>query len=530
MSVKKTVPFLAIIMLVVGLVIGGGGVYYFLSAGFQSQVTQYEAQVTDLTTGILNLTATVNEFESTKSAYDSQKTELETHISTLETLVKAREDEIADLESEVPEYGEQISNLETLFDKAEDEIAKKVYQISFLETRLAYYRTLLEDFYENNPVRFGITATNSEELLKVQAVVQIVEEEINAFSQNEGLPYKFDIVIKNNRDDVAKAVANIVNFNASGIKLVIGHGTSSQTLTSLLHAEERDMLMLSPSANSRELAIAGDNLFRTCPTDLVQARIQAKVLASWGIKGLIVIQRGDEWADEIYEILQKEYEASGGTIVEMYRYDPAIENFVGVLNTVETWAQKAISDYGEKRVAVEVIGREEVESLISMAVNFPTVYDLKWFGSAGTTQKTSLFQSNSEEAAHLKLFGPVLFQEESDEYFDFATKYSLLTGSTPDFYTSAMYDAAWIYALSVIETWSTEAYLIEQVLADIADDYVGASGSCRMNEYGDRLDVDHEIWGYSLDDGQLETTRYGYYDSDTGQVTWYTDVGIDPPG
>jgi hypothetical protein len=51
-----------------------------------------------------------------------------------------------------------------------------------------------------------------------------------------------------------------------------------------------------------------------------------------------------------------------------------------------------------------------------------------------------------------------------------------------------------------------------------------------MDKYGDRLDVDHEIWGYSLDDGQLETTRYGYYDSDTGQVTWYTGVGIDPPG
>jgi ABC-type branched-subunit amino acid transport system substrate-binding protein/exonuclease VII small subunit len=528
MSVKKTFPLLAIVLLVVGLAIGGGGAYYFLSTGFQSQVTQYEAQVTDLTTSILNLTATVSELESMRSAYDSQKTELETRISTLETLVTTLEDEIADLESEAPEYEEQISSLETLLDKAEDEIAEYLDDISFLETRLAYYKMLLEDFFEANPVRIGITAVNSEELQKVWAVEQIFEEEINDYSQDQGLPYKFDLVVKNNRDDVAKAVSNIVDFNSSGIKLVIGHGTSSQTLTSLLHAEERDMLMLSPSATSRDLATAGDILFRTCPTDLVQASIQAKALASWGIEGLIVIQIDNEWADEIYEILKKEYEGSGGTIVERYRYDPAIENFVGVLNTVETWAQDAIDEYGEERVAVEVIGREEVDSLISMAVNFPTVYDLKWFGSAGTTQKTSLFQSNSEEAAHLKLFGPVV--TESDEYFDFATKYSLITGSTPDFYTSAMYDAAWIYALSVIETWSTETYLIEQVLADIAEDYVGASGSCRMDKYGDRLDVDHEIWGYSLDDGQLETTRYGYYDSDTGQVTWYTGVGIDPPG
>lgn len=529
MSEQKTVPLIAIILLVVGLTIGGGGAYFFLSTGFQSQVTQYKTQVTDLNTDILSLTASVSELESMKSTYDTQKTELETRISDLETLATTLENELADLESEAPEYEEQISSLETLLDKAEDEIDDYLDDISFLETRLAYYRTLLEDFFEANPVRIGITTVNTGELPKVQAVVQIVEEEINSYSQDQGLPYKFDLVIKNNRDDTAKAVTNIVDFNASGIKLVIGHGTSSHTLTSLLHAEERDMLMLSPSATSKDLATAGDSLFRTCPTDLVQAPIQAKALASWGVEGLIVIQRGDEWGDEIYEVLKEEYEDLGGTIVQRYRYDPAIENFVGVLNTVETWAQEAIGGYGEDRVAVEVIGREEVGSLISLAVNFPTVYDLKWFGSAGTSKK-SLFQSSSEEAAHLKLFSPVLVQEESDEYFDFAAKYFLLTGGMPDFYTSAMYDAAWIYALSVIETWSTEADLVEQVLADIAEDYVGASGSCRMNEFGDRLDVDHEIGGYSLDDGQLEITRYGYYDVDTGQVSWYSDVGIDPPG
>jgi ABC-type branched-subunit amino acid transport system substrate-binding protein len=530
MSALKNVPNIAIILLVVGLVIGGGGVYFFLSSGFQSRVTQYEAQVTALTTDMLNLTTTVNELKSMESVYEGQKSELETHINTLETLVTSLEDEISDLKLEAPEYEGQISRLEALLEEAENEIAINVNQISFLETRLSYYQTLLEDFFEANPVKIGITATNREEMPEVLAVVQIFEEEINEYSQDQDLPYKFDLVIKNNFDDAAKAVTNIVNFNTSGIKLVIGHGTNQHTSTSLLHAEERDMLMLSPSANSRELATVGDSLYRLSPTDLVQAPIQAKALASWGIEGLIVIQKGDEWADEIYEIFKNEYESLGGTIVERYRYDPNIENFVGVLNTVEEWAQNAIDEYGEERVAVEVIGQEEVDQLISLAVNFPTIYDLKWFGSSGTTKKTSLFNSNSEEASHLKLFGPVVVQEESDEYFDFALKYSSITGSTPDFHTSAMYDAAWIYALSVIETWSTETYLIEQVLIDIAEDYIGASGSCRMDKYGDRLDVDHEILGYSLDDGKLETTSYGYYDSDTGQVTWYSGVGIDPPG
>jgi len=102
-------------------------------------------------------------------------------------------------------------------------------------------------------------------------------------------------------------------------------------------------------------------------------------------------------------------------------------------------------------------------------------------------------------------------------------------GQEPDFYTSAMYDACWLYALSIIKTWTSETSFLKQELPRVAENYYGASGWLRLNEDGDRYAVDYEIWGYGLDDGQVINIVYGYYDAIDGQLTWFEDTGINPP-
>jgi len=319
MSSARSISTVAIILLVVGLVIGGGGGYYFSSSISQSRISGYESQIFDLTEEVSTLSSTVSELEANNSLYVSQLASLQTQISDLEELVTAHEDEISELESKVSDYEEQISSLEFDLEEAEDEIADYQEWVSVLDSRLSYFRMLLESYYESNPIRIGVTISDIDKRATVQAVIGIAKDEINQYSQAEGLPFKFEFVMKDNYGSDVEAVDNIVSFNASGINLVIGHGTSSQTSLSLLHVNARDMLMLSPSANLRQLAIAGDNLFRTCPTDLVQSPILAKAIAKWGIRGLIVIQRGDEWGDGIYEAFRKEFEARGGTIVKRIR-------------------------------------------------------------------------------------------------------------------------------------------------------------------------------------------------------------------
>ncbi len=510
-------------LLIVGLAIGGGGGYFFLSSTYQPKIEEYEAQVTDLTSEVSSLTSTVAELETENSNYETQVSDLENEVSALNITITVCRAFSSALER-------RISGLESKLDEAEDAISDYEEQVSELKSQISFFRSILERQYESTPIQIGITATSTEVLLEVQAVGAIAEDDINNYCKKQEYPFTFEFIIKNNYGEAVEAVGNTREFNEMGIKLIVGHGSSSQCDLSLNYATRNDMLMLSPSADARLLAIPDDNLFRTCPTDLVQAPALAASLDSWGIEAAIVIQRGDEWGDGIYKAFKDEFEARGGVVFERIRYDPDIPTFGGTLNGAEDAAKEAIAEYGEGGVAIQIISLDEAAKMLEIVQSFPTIYNLYWFGTDSTTKYAKLFEFTPTEADHLKLFGPVVAQEDNTIYRKFRETYSAITGQIPDFYTLAMYDACWLYALSIFRTWTAEAPQVKQALPEVAEDYYGASGWCRLNEDGDRYAVDYEIWGYGLEDGKLIEVKYGYYDITDGQVTWYANTGITPLG
>ena len=89
-----------------------------------------------------------------------------------------------------------------------------------------------------------------------------------------------------------------------------------------------------------------------------------------------------------------------------------------------------------------------------------------------------------------------------------------------------------IIATAVLETQSLEANEVVPVIDDVAYNYWGASGWCRLNENGDRYGSDYLIWGYGENaQGEVDNVCYGVYQSGTGEVIWYTDVlGYVPSG
>ena len=53
--------------------------------------------------------------------------------------------------------------------------------------------------------------------------------------------------------------------------------------------------------------------------DAVQGPAIAEMLWTWGIEAIIVIQRGDSWADGLYNIIEIDFPARGGVIAERIR-------------------------------------------------------------------------------------------------------------------------------------------------------------------------------------------------------------------
>jgi branched-chain amino acid transport system substrate-binding protein len=70
------------------------------------------------------------------------------------------------------------------------------------------------------------------------------------------------------------------------------------------------------------------------------------------------------------------------------------------------------------------------------------------------------------------------------------------------------------------------------IIDDVAYNYWGASGWCRLNDEGDRYGSDYLIWGYGENaQSEVDNVCYGLYQSTIGEVIWYADVlGYNPPG
>ncbi len=528
MSVSS-VSKISVILLVVGLAVGGGGGYVVSSSLMQSRIVEYEAEIADLTSEVSSLASTVSDLEAEKSDYETQLSNLEAQVSSSEAQVSSLEAEVSALESQITSLEDEVSDLEIELSEGQIIISEYETQIAYLESQFSSLQEVIKNYV---PVAFtiGMTATSIKSLNKVQAVATIAKEDINEYCQKESLPFTFKFNVSSNFGDPNYAVENTIDFYNKGVNLVVGHETNRETSLSLQYVNTHDMLMISSSATAQDLAMPDDNLFRTCPSYLAHTVVMAESIASWGIKAVVVIQRGDDWGDGIYHAFKNELENRGGLIYKRIRYDVETTNFGAHMNQAEAAALEAVDEYGGDFVAVVLISLDEADNIVGFAKYYGTLYNLFWFGSESTAHNSKLFKNIPEEADKLKVFSPLVAQEENEVYARFAGDYFSVMGQEPDFYASAMYDACWLYALSIIKAWVSDTSVVKQELPEIAANYYGASGWLRLNEDGDRNAVDYEIWGYSVEDGQTVDVVYGYYDAIEGRVTWFEETGVSPPG
>ncbi len=357
-------------------------------------------------------------------------------------------------------------------------------------------------------------------------IAEILKPDLNDFAKKLGYGVTFDFLIDDAQGQAAIHLEKIQSYKAMGVNLVIGGRWSSQAQAALSYVNENNMLLFSPSSTSPLLAIKGDNLFRMCPNDLVQSPAIAEMLKSWGIKAVIIMQRGDAWADGIYNILEKELPKRGITILDRVRYAAEVTEFSSYLATMEDKAKAAIPKYGKDAVAIEVLSFEEIVTIVTQAKDYPTIYSLFWFGSDGTSMTQRLIDDAPTHANKLKIFSTLAAPAESPKYRELYDRYYALVKQPFGYYTACTYDIGWTLAYAVLQSQSTDPKVIIPLIHPITYNMFGASGWTRLDENGDRYASNYDIWGYGDPDGdgKVDNVLYGLYDGTTGKVTWYTET------
>ena len=365
-------------------------------------------------------------------------------------------------------------------------------------------------------------------------MVEILTPRINEYLGMLGYDVELEFLNDNALETPAIHLEKVQGFKSLGVELIIGGRWSSQAMSALSYVNEQDMLLFSPSSTAPTLAIPDDNVYRMCPTDVVQSDAIAEMLYTWGIEAVAVIQRVDPWADGIYNLLIGELEDRGMVSETGWRvaYNPESKEFASDLQTLEGIAQEMVADYGADASAILVIGFSEVAIMLTQVEAYDTIYNqVRWFGTDGTAITQRIRDDAPKQAAHLQVPSTLAAPGVSPKFRELNATYFPLVGQVLGYYSACTYDIAWVLTEGVLETQGVVAADIIPFIHPLCEKHYGTSGWCKLNEDGDRFPPDYEIWGYGIKGERTEHTLYGKYFTFDGTVEWYTDkLGFIPPG
>jgi len=363
----------------------------------------------------------------------------------------------------------------------------------------------------------------------VPLVDEILTPDYNAYLEKLGMDTTMEFLIDDATGQAAVHLEKVQGYKSMDINVFIGGGWSSQAQAALSYCNDNDMLMWSSSSTSPLLAIADDNLYRMCPDDTIQAPAIAEMLVSHGIHAIVLIQRGDAWADGIYNYLEPAYTAKGGVIGEKIRYAGEATEFSNYLQTAEGVAESLVAEYGAEHVGVEIISFSESVVMVTQAQDYPTLYSLVWFGSDGTTLSQQHCDDAPVQTDHLKIYSTYAAPAESEKFADLYDRYYALVSQPFGYYSACSYDIGWVLTESIMNSQSLDATVLIPIQHDTAYNNFGASGWNRLNAAGDRYGSNYQIWSYHYVGDVVQPYVAGLYDGITGGVTWYPAIGYVPP-
>lgn len=383
---------------------------------------------------------------------------------------------------------------------------------------------------DGQTVKIGYVSSTTTGLeTTVPLVQQIMVKDYNEYAKKLGYDVKFEYLVDDATGQAAVHLEKVQGFKAMDINIFIGGGWSSQASAALSYVNDNNMLMWSSSSTSPLLGIEGDNLYRMCPDDRIQAPAISRMLESQGIKYIVVIQRADAWADGIWNFFEPDFTSGGGVVLEKIRYAGEATEFANYLQSAEDKLKPAVEQYGADKCGVEIISFSESVTMVTQAQDFPTIYGLKWFGSDGTSITQQFIDDAPVQSSKLKIFSTYAAPAESIKFQDLYDRYYALLSMPFGYYSACSYDIGWVLTETILETQSTDAMEIIPLQWITCYNSFGASGWNRLNEFDDRLGGDYQIWGYGDIGAGLQNVVYGLYDYETNSVIWNTEyLGYTP--
>lgn len=326
---------------------------------------------------------------------------------------------------------------------------------------------------------------------------QLGVADFNSFLTSLNIDWKLKLVSEDSETKPQVAFEKAQVLKSRAIDVIIGIPASGNVLQVKPYADTHDMLILSCCSTSPTLSIPGDSVFRVAPDDATQARALAKLMETSGIEGLAIIHVGNDYGDELAKHTTENF-MQFGNVGELIRHDPLAVDFSGEVAALADTVQELVDAHGADKVAVLMISYDKSVNIVQGASSHPILDDVRWFG-AETYVGASLFADDpiADEFINSVDFTALFVSDEGNEG-DVTERIEQHIrdefGADPASYVKQAYDAAWLIGLSILASGSDDISALQETLPMIASTYSGALISTEMNENGDLVPLDLQVW------------------------------------
>ena len=354
---------------------------------------------------------------------------------------------------------------------------------------------------------------------------QFAAVEVNNFLSGVGADWFLTIEPEDTQIKPDIALEKVESLAARGIKLIIGPLSSGEVRSIKGYCDANKILAISQSSTAPDMAIEDDYIFRFCPSDQYgQGPAIGRLMYDDGKRYIIPVTRNDAWGVGLEEATKKKFmDELGGTFLTGIRYDPEATSFTTEAADLAWRVSNAVAWYGADSVAVLHISFEEVNTFMTSAMDYAILDDVKWFGSDGTAGSGAMLgDANVRDFALSVEYPSTIFAPTESEKWERVRQNGIVVlGREPESFSYNVYDIVWVYALALLETGAYDAEAVKAVLPTVASNYFGASGWIELDDAGDRMAADYDIYQISeILSSEYDWQVVGTYSSATDSVVW----------
>jgi branched-chain amino acid transport system substrate-binding protein len=369
-----------------------------------------------------------------------------------------------------------------------------------------------------------LTGSGSSLGLDTVAALQIAEGQLvaDAISQHGG--YRFEFFVRDTQHDPTKALEAIQDLAKRGVQIVIGPQTSSEVKMIKPFADAHNILVISQGSTASSLSIAGDNIFRLCPDDRLEADAIVALMQHDGIQHIVPLWRNDAGNNGLHDSVAARFPVAvlGGTVAQGFQYEPTTTDFSAATSSIASQITTLQNGGAQaSTIAVYLAAFDEVVDVFHSAQSNATLSSPRhWYGSDGVALSAALTGDASAAtfAESVDYPNPTFGLPDSlqSEWQPIANEIEARTGIEPDAFALSTYDVLFVLQRALQDVGDLKNFAaFKAAFVSEADAYSGITGSLALNAAGDRANGDFDFWAVRSD----AWVRIGTYDSTTGVIT-----------